>query len=59
MLKHSKTTKELKGMSHLSNIVYFAMWPLVVYSNYFKIMSTVTFLGSQTGLISGMFYLKL
>ena len=29
------------------------MWPLVTYSNYFKIVSTVTFLDSQTGLISG------
>ena len=28
------------------------MWPLVVYFNYFEKVSTVTFLDSQTGLIS-------
>ena len=44
-----KTTKELKGTK---NIVYVAMWPLVMYSNYFKIVCTVTFLASQTELIS-------
>ena len=31
------------------------MWHLVTYSNYFEIVSTVTFLDSQTGLISGIF----
>ena len=30
------------------------MWPLVTYSNYFKIVSTGTFLDLQTKLISGM-----
>ena len=30
------------------------MWPLVLYSNYFKIVSTVTFLDFGTKLISGM-----
>ena len=34
------------------------MWPLVTYSNYFEIVSTVTFLDWQTGLISGMFLFK-
>ena len=31
------------------------MWPLVTYSNYFDIVSTVTFLVSQTRLSQGMF----
>ena len=35
------------------------MWPLVTYSNYIEIASTVTFLDLQTGLISGIFYLIL
>ena len=34
------------------------MWPLVMYSNYFEIVSTVTFVDSQTELISGIFLLK-
>ena len=34
------------------------MWPLVTYSNYFEILSTVTFLDSRTGLISGIFLYK-
>ena len=34
------------------------MWPLVTYSNYFEVVSTVTFLDSQTELISGMFLFK-
>ena len=34
------------------------MWPLVVYSNYFKIVATVTFLDSRTGVISGMLLFK-
>ena len=34
------------------------MWPLVTYSNYLGIMSTVTFLDFQTRLISGMFLYK-
>ena len=34
------------------------MWPLVMYSNYFEIVSTVTFLDSLTGLISGKFLYK-
>ena len=34
------------------------MWPLVMYSNYFEIVSTVTFLDSRTGLISGIFLCK-
>ena len=34
------------------------MWPLVTYSNYFKIVSTVTFLDSVTKLISGIFLFK-
>ena len=34
------------------------MWPLVTYSNRFEIMSTVTFLGSRTELISGIFLYK-
>ena len=33
-LKNSKSTKD--------NIVYVAMWPLVMYSNYFEAVSTVT-----------------
>ena len=32
-------------------MVYVAMWPLVTYSNYFKIVSTVAIADSQTGLI--------
>ena len=31
------------------------MWPLVMYSNYFKMVSTVTLLDSLTELISDMF----
>ena len=31
------------------------MWPSVTYSNYFEIVSTVTFLDSRTEFISGMF----
>ena len=31
------------------------MWPLVMYSNYFKIVSTVTFLVLQTVLLQGIF----
>ena len=34
------------------------MWPLVAYSNYFEIVSTVTFMDSQTELISGRFLYK-
>ena len=34
------------------------MWLLVMNSNYFEIVSTVTFLVSQTELISGMFLFK-
>ena len=34
------------------------MWPLVMCSNYFKIVSTVTFLDSQTELISGICLFK-
>ena len=34
------------------------MWPLVMYSNYLEIVSTVTFLDSQTGLISDMLMFK-
>ena len=34
------------------------MWPLVMYSNYFEIMSTVTFLDLRAGLISGIFMFK-
>ena len=30
------------------------MWPLAMYSNYFKIVSTVTFLVLQTRLIGGI-----
>ena len=31
------------------------MWSLVMYSNYFKIVSTVTFLDLRTRIIRGMF----
>ena len=59
LFKNSKTTKELKRTSRFKFktiiIVYVAMWPLVTDSNYFKIVSSVTFLDSQTGLISGIF----
>ena len=34
------------------------MWPLVTYSNYFEIVSIVTFLDSQIELISGIFLFK-
>ena len=34
------------------------MWPFVTYSNYFEMVITVTFLDSQTGLISGTFLFK-
>ena len=34
------------------------MWPLVMYSNYFEIVFTVTFLDSPTELISGTFLFK-
>ena len=34
------------------------LWPLVMYSNYFETVSTVTLLHSQTELISGMFPFK-
>ena len=34
------------------------MWPLVTYSNYFDIVSTVIFLDLQTGLNSGIFLFK-
>ena len=34
------------------------MWLLVMYSNYFEIVSTVTFLDSRTELISGIFLFK-
>ena len=54
-----KTTKVLKGISRLNNIVYIAMCPLVMYSNNFKIVTTVTVLAdSRTGLISGIFLFK-
>ena len=35
------------------------MWPLVMYSNYFEIVSTVIFLDSLTKLISGLLELLL
>ena len=54
-----KSTKELKGTKkavlNLKTIVYVAMWPLVAYSNYFEIVSTVIFLVSRTRLIWGKF----
>ena len=31
-----------KAILNLNNIVYVAMWPLVTYSYYFEIVSTVT-----------------
>ena len=34
------------------------MWPLVTYSNYFEVVSTVTFLDSLTGIISSKFLFK-
>ena len=34
------------------------MWPLVTYSNYFEMVTTVTFLDLQMGLISGTFLFK-
>ena len=34
------------------------MWPLVMYSNYFEIVSTMTFLILRTELISGMLLFK-
>ena len=34
------------------------MWPLVMYSDYFEIVSTVTFLDSYIELISGKFLYK-
>ena len=34
------------------------MWPLVTYSNYFEIVSTVTILHSPTELIPGVFLFK-
>ena len=34
------------------------MWSLVTYSNYFEIVSTVTFLDCLTKLISGTFLFK-
>ena len=34
------------------------MWPLVTYSNYFDIVSTMTFIDSRSGLISGIFLFK-
>ena len=54
-LKNSKSTKELKRTKEQSHfkfktIVYVAMWPLITYSNYFKIFSTMTFLVSRTRL---------
>ena len=49
--KNSKTTKELKGTSRFK-FKTILMWSLVMYSNYFEIVSTVTFLGSQSELIS-------
>ena len=57
-----KTSKPAKNFSlkifRLYGIVCVAMWPLVTYSNYFEIVSTVTFLDSLTGLISGTFLFK-
>ena len=55
LVKNSKTTKELKGTSRFKQCIYISVWPLVMYSNYFEIVTTVTFLDSQTGLISGTF----
>ena len=37
------------------NVVHVAMWLLVMYSNYFEIVSTMTFLISQTRLSRGKF----
>ena len=34
------------------------MWPLVTYSNYFEVVSTVTFLDSRTRIISSKFLFK-
>ena len=34
------------------------MWPLVTYSNYLEIVSTMTFLDSLTELTSGIFLFK-
>ena len=34
------------------------MWPLVTYSNYFEVVSTVTFLDARNGIISGKFLFK-
>ena len=42
-----KSTKELKNKA-VFNIVYVALWPLVMYFNCFKIASTMTFLVSRT-----------
>ena len=59
-LKNTKTTKELKGTIAVLTILsmLLRMWPLVTYSNYFEIVSTVTFLHSPTGLIPGIFLFK-
>ena len=53
LFKKSKTTKELMELA-IFNIVYVAMWLLVTYSNYFEIVSAVTFLDLRTRVISGM-----
>ena len=57
LFKNSKTNKELKGILIL-NLKYVAMWPSVMYSNYFKIVYTVIFLDSRIGHISGIFLFK-
>ena len=52
------TNKNGKSISGLGTILA-AMWSLVTYSNYFKIVSTATFLVSRSRLISGMFLFKI
>ena len=51
IFKNSYRTRELKGTYCLFKTIlysYIAMWPLVTYSNGFKIISTVAFQVSQT-----------
>ena len=54
LFENSKSTKELKGTTKLKDktIVYVAMWPLVMYSNYFKIASTVAITVSHVHLLN-------
>ena len=49
--KELKETKEYRAVLNLNNIVCVATWPLVMYSDFFEIISIVDFILARTRLI--------